>query len=152
MPVRADLLRVIVIDDDDNLRQLARLVLERSGRATVVGESDGNSRQDIDDVCRTRPHIVLLDQDLGRLRGTDLIGPILRTCPDAMIAMLTGLDAEVGEANALRAGAFVYYEKSVIPTRLIDMLEQDYATFGLALAGEDVVAPSALTRRRASPH
>lgn len=148
---RTDLLRVIIIDDDDSIRQVTRLVLQRTGRIRLVGQSDGSSQQDVDEACRTRPHVVLLDQDLGRLQGTDLIGPILRACPDAMIAMLTGIDAEEGEASALRAGAFVYYEKSAIPTGLVDHIEQDYTTFARALAGEDVVAPSALTRRRLRP-
>jgi two-component system, NarL family, nitrate/nitrite response regulator NarL len=139
-------LRVVVVDDEDPVRTLLRLTLNRSGRAIVVGESDGTP-SDVLDACRTQPDVVLLDQHLRGLRGTDLIGDISRIAPSAMVAMLTALDARSEEAAALSAGAFVFYEKAVIATTLIDCLFADHELFRSALAGREVYAPSALSRR-----
>jgi DNA-binding NarL/FixJ family response regulator len=141
-------LRVAVIDDHPPIRALIRVVLDASGTATVVAEADGRRRA-VRVACRQQPQVILLDQHLGaRLRGTDLIGDILRACPSAMIAIFTGLDPATEEGPALRAGAFAFYEKRIVTTALPTILAHDYALFGRALAGEDVCAPTAADRRR----
>jgi CheY-like chemotaxis protein len=141
-------LRVAVIDDHPPIRALIRVMLDASGPATVVAEADGRRRA-VSAACRQQPHVVLLDQDLGaRLRGTDLIGDIIRACPSAMIAIFSGLDPATEEGPALRSGAFAFYEKRIVTTALPTILAHDYALFGRALAGEDVCAPTAADRRR----
>jgi DNA-binding NarL/FixJ family response regulator len=147
-PDHSPRLRVAIIDDHPPIRTLIRVVLDASGTATVVAEADG-TRQTVRAACRQQPQVVLLDQHLGpRLRGTDLIGDILRSCPSAMIAIFTGLDPAAEEEPALRAGAFAFYEKLIVTTALPTILTQDYALFRQALAGEDVCAPTAADRRR----
>ena len=143
---RSEPLKVLVVDDEDEVRTLVRLTLHRSGLATVVAESDG-SPADVALGCQALPDVVLLDQNLDGVRGTDLIGDISRNAPNAMVAMLTALDARSEEAAALSAGAFVFYEKSVIATGLVESLLEDHRLFQSALAGREVYAPSALSRR-----
>ena len=140
------LLRVVVIDDEPALRTLVRVQLERSGRATVVAESDG-SPDTVLSACAASPDIVLLDQNLDGVRGTDLIGGIARTAPNAMVVMLTALDASTEEAAALSAGAFVFYEKRVMAASIVELLEADFRLFSSALNGREVFAPSARSRR-----
>jgi DNA-binding NarL/FixJ family response regulator len=140
-------LRVAIIDDHPPMRALIRVVLDASGTATLVAEADGTPRM-VRAACRQQPQVVLLDQHLGAgLRGTELIGVILRSCPSAMIAIFSGLDPDTEEGPALRAGAFAFYEKRVVTTALPSILVEDYALFGRALAGEDVCAPTAAARR-----
>lgn len=143
----ADGIRVLVVDDDESLSALIRTRLERTEGFTVAGVA-----RDLTDCLQTaerqQPDVVLVDLLLGGERGSDAIGPLCRLAPRAMIAVLTGLPAEIEEARLKRLGAFVYYEKSLLP-ELVDHLREDLALFDRALSGEEVVAPSSMSRR---PH
>jgi CheY-like chemotaxis protein len=145
--VDAQPLRVAVVDDDEPIRALVRTLLERSPIATLVADADGTPDA-VAAACAQSPDVVLLDQNLGGRRGTELIGDIVRACPHAMIAIFSALDAEVEESSALSAGAFAFYEKRVTTPALPEVLAADYALFRRALEGEDVCAPSAADRRR----
>lgn len=145
--LEAEPLRVVVVDDDEPIRVLVRTLLDRSAVAAVVADADGNPDA-VASACQRSPDVVLLDQNLGGRHGTELIGDILRACPNAMIAMFSGLDADAEEGPALSAGAFAFYEKTVVTPSLPEILAQDYALFRRALQGEDVCAPSAAERRR----
>ena len=67
-----------------------------------------------------------------------------------MVAALTGRPAEEEERSTLAAGAFVFYEKDLVG-KLAGLLSRDLELFRRALAGEDLLAPSALARRNAFP-
>ena len=90
------------------------------------------------------------EDDLGLPDVTEeeLIPSLIVAAPRTMVAVLTGRAAEDREASARAAGAFTYYEKEMFGTGLFEYLEQDCELFSRAVAGEDVVAPSAISRRR----
>lgn len=141
----ADGVRVLVVDDDESLSALVRARLERTDGFAVAGVA-----RDVADCLlaaeRQQPDVVLLDLLLGGQRGSDAIGPLCRLAPRAMIAVLTGLPAEAEEPRLRRLGAFVYYEKSLLD-QLVEHLREDLALFERALQGEEVVAPSSMSRR-----
>jgi DNA-binding response OmpR family regulator len=143
-----DLPRIVVVDDDRTIRDVVSLTLRSSGQMEVVGlAADGEQALEV--VQHEQPDAVLLDLMLGAERGTDLIAPLVRGAPRTMIAMMTSVPAELEELNSLRAGAFVYYEKTML-SALARFIGEDLALFRRALDGEDVVAPSSL-RRRSEP-
>jgi DNA-binding NarL/FixJ family response regulator len=136
---------VVVVDDEPALLEIISITLGTAGPFEVVGRAkDGSEALTLAD--EHQPDVILLDLILGAERGVDLVGPLMRTTPRSMIAALTALPAEAEEASTLRAGAFVFYEKGML-TSLPDYLRTDLGLFRRALAGEDVVAPSALVRR-----
>ena len=145
-PAGAGRLRVAVVDDFAPTRALVRAKLDGSGIAFVVAEADGSPEQ-VAEACSHEPDVILLDQQLGGLRGTELLGDVLRTCPTAMVAIYSALDPGTEEAEALRAGAFTYYEKHLVTQVLPEVISEDYALFRRALAGEDVCTRSAVERR-----
>lgn len=138
---------VVVVDDEPGIRRILELTLRRSGRYEVVGEAaDGQGA--LAAVEEHTPDVVLLDLMLGPEWGVDLIAPVLARSPGSMVAILTALSAEREEDAALTAGAFVYYEKTMVVS-LVEYLDRDHALFRRALDGDDVLAPSALQRRYA---
>lgn len=138
-------LRVGVCDDDAAFRGLVRRVLaDHVDLVGVVATGD----EAVDLVTEAQPDVLLLDVLLSGESGIDVIPRLLRAGPTTMLAALSGLDAERWEQEALVAGAFVYYEKTTI-LDLPNLLPADVTLFRRALAGEDVLAPSALRRRRA---
>src|SRR4051812_11246986 len=53
-------IRVVLVDDSDDMRLLVRIALEREPDFTVVGEA-ADGQTGIEAVAAARPHLVLLD-------------------------------------------------------------------------------------------
>jgi DNA-binding response OmpR family regulator len=140
-------IRVVVVDDEPDLRLILARQLARAG-FTVVGEASDIASA-LAAAEESNPDVVLLDLMLGTEHGREAIGPLMRICPDTMVAVLTALPAEQEESPLRQAGAFTYYEKSMI-SELPTHLTEDLALFRRALTGEDVLAPSAMERRPAA--
>lgn len=138
---------VVVVDDDEDTRFVITRGLSRVEGFRVVDE--GSSGADaITLVEQHAPDVLLLDLGLPDVDEEDLIPRLIIAAPRTMVAVLTGRAAEDREARARAAGAFTYYEKSMMGSRLFDYLTYDCGLFTRAVEGEDVVAPSAITRRR----
>jgi DNA-binding response OmpR family regulator len=139
-----DVLRVGVCDDDPAFGNLVRRVLR--DHVEVVGVVQTGDEV-VELVEREQPDAVLLDVHLGGGENAiDVLPRLLRAGPSTMVAALSGLDAESWEDEVLLAGAFVYYEKTTV-IELPRLLTDDVTLFRRALAGHDVLAPSALRRR-----
>ena len=81
-------LRVLLVDDEADLRRLARVVLDLDGRWLVVGEaSDGAAAVEL--ASRTHPDVVLLDLEMPWLDGAEALPGILHAAPGAVIAVWT---------------------------------------------------------------
>lgn len=140
-------LRVLVVEDDPDFRYLVVTSLLRSSEQYAVQAAEVASW--FEDVCEACPDILLLDLTLHGVDALDYLPRVVACCPETMVASLTGRPAEEYEPAVLAAGAFVFYEKNSTAD-LPDYLSQDFALFQQALAGLDVVAPSALVRRPSS--
>ncbi len=136
-------LRVVICDDDPAFCNLVRRVLR--DHTDVVGTAT-TADQLVPLLTAEQPDVLLLDLQLGTGMVLEVLPQLLIASPHTMVAALSGLDAGTWEDEVLLAGAFVYYEKTSaldLPT----LLAQDVTLFRRALAGEDVLAPSALGRR-----
>lgn len=141
-----DVRRVVVIDDDEDQRFVLRRGLERASGFEVVAEGETGERA-VELVTEHQPDVLLLDLGLPDTTDQELIPRLMVAAPQTMIAVLTGRAAEDREDVVRAAGAFTYYEKSMIGRGLVEYLEADTALFDRAIAGEDIVAPSAISRR-----
>lgn len=138
-------LTVVIVDDDPLFCRLLTTQLQRRGHHTVVAEA-GSVEEGGTAVETHAPDVVLVDLTLGSEWGGELIQKLAVSAPTTMVAVLTGHPAEHHEATTTAAGAFVFYEKALVQ-ELPDLLSADHALFRRALAGEDVLAPSATARR-----
>ena len=139
--------RVVIVDaEHDFLVLVDRRVGRAAGFEVVAHGRSGSEALGL--VTEHRPDVLLLDLGLNDIADEDLILRVVVAAPETMVAVLTGRAAEQREDAARAAGAFTYYEKDVISQHLVDYLDADCQLFERALAGEDVVAPSAITRRR----
>lgn len=99
--------RVLVVDDDGDLRHLIRTVLERAGLAVSCAESGrAGMRALFDD----RPDLVVVDLGLPDLEGVELIGRI-RDASDVGILVLTARFQEQEKVRCFAAGADDYVTK-----------------------------------------
>ena len=142
MSARPGPLRVVIVDDAEELRILLRLALDREGDFSVVAEAaDGETG--VAAVIAHQPDLVLLDIAMPVLDGLQAL-PLIRTeCPSATVVMLSGFGATSRAAiEALQLGAHGYLQKEGSLTRLADQLRDLMGTGGPVRA-----APRATPRR-----
>ena len=99
--------RILVVDDDDDIRSLLRELLERAGY-DVVDASDGRGGLQL--LYEARPDLVILDVSMPELDGWQTLDR-LRDLSDVPVLMLTARTAELEKVRALKAGADDYVTK-----------------------------------------
>jgi DNA-binding response OmpR family regulator len=99
--------RVLVVDDDPDIRSLLRVLLERAGHQ-VVDVPDGKAA--LREIFELRPDLVVLDVTMPELDGWRTLERI-RDVSDVPVMMLTAAASEVEKVRALGAGADDYVVK-----------------------------------------
>ena len=99
--------RILVIDDDDDIRGLVRALLERAGHH-VFDAADGHAG--LRDLYAGSPDLVILDVAMPGLDGWATLERI-RELTDVPVLMLTARDAELERVRGLRSGADDYVVK-----------------------------------------
>lgn len=145
--VSKEQVRVLLADDDADMRFLVRRELEATGGFTVVAEA-GDGAAAVEEAGRLQPQIALVDLRMPGMSDQETITGLVRACRTCMVAILSGRSPEDEEDAARRVGAFAYYEKRHVGRGLGELLLTDYGLFQSALAGEEVLAPRAVNRRR----
>jgi DNA-binding NarL/FixJ family response regulator len=104
-------LRVLVVDDNEDVRGLLRIAFARA-EVEVVG-AVGDSREALAMAQRDRPGIILLDVNLPGVGGLDLL-PLLREhCPQARVVMFSAQVGDQVTETAMQRGAVGFIEKGV---------------------------------------
>jgi DNA-binding response OmpR family regulator len=99
--------RVLVVDDDDDIRGLVRLLLERGG---IVVRDAPNGREGLREFHAWRPDLVVLDVSMPELDGWTVLERI-RDMSDVPVLMLTARGDELERVRGLQAGADDYVVK-----------------------------------------
>jgi DNA-binding NarL/FixJ family response regulator len=128
--------RVLVVDDQDMVRQGLRLILELAG-IDVVGEAR-NGAEAVAAVAEHAPDVVLMDLRMPGMDGVEATRRIVEAGPTRVLA-LTTFDVDQHVVDALRAGAVGFLLKDVTSDGLVDAVRR-------TAAGESVVAPAVLAR------
>jgi CheY-like chemotaxis protein len=92
---------VLVVDDEPDVRELARAILEMGGFHVIDEAEDGNDAlaRFVDLAPPPMPSVVLLDNRMPGRSGLDVAQEMLRHNPDQVIVLFSAhLDAEVEEA------------------------------------------------------
>ncbi len=101
-------MRVLVVDDEANLRRMLRSLLQAEG--WLVDEA-GSAEEALIRVGQSQPDVVLLDLVLPGDSGLDLLPRLRKASPDTPVIMMSG-EANLSDAvRATREGAFHFLEK-----------------------------------------
>lgn len=133
--------RVMLVEDQELVRDGFRMILERSGLAVVAEAADGDEALA---VARTlpatdRPDVVLMDVRMPRMNGIEATGHLLRLWPGVKVIALTTFDLDEYVFGAVKAGASGFLLKHVSPADLVRAVQA-------AARGDTVLAPGP-TRR-----
>jgi DNA-binding response OmpR family regulator len=110
---------VLIVEDDDDLRDLVRTVVEREGMDTIQA-ADG--RDGLRKFYEHRPGLVILDIGLPEMNGWQVLER-LRELGDVPVLILTANADELDKVRGLREGADDYVTKPFGRQELIARIE-----------------------------
>lgn len=121
------LLRVLLVDDDDDMRALARAALERHPRFEVIGEGV-NGAEGIVLAERGQPDVVLLDLEMPWLDGAETVPFLREVSPGSTIVLWTVSPDSPRATAACDLGASAVLDKAwmgvqLLPVQLAKLLD-----------------------------
>lgn len=126
-------LRLLLVDDDDIVREALEINLARQERLTTVG-SVATGEEAILAADRLRPDLIILDLGLPGLSGMDTMRSIVKSLPQVRIVVLSATQSPDQIQQAFDRGAAGYVLKQ---SSAIDLLEAVQAV----IAGHQYVSP-----------
>lgn len=115
--------RVVVVDDAEDLRMIFELALSATDGFEVVGTAaDGQEALAVCD--RVRPDLVLLDLSMPVMDGLEALPLIRGMLPDAVVVVLSGFDAGHVRRQVLELGAAAYIEKGTPQGEVVARLRE----------------------------
>lgn len=116
-------IRVLIVDDTDDIRSLLRMNLEVDGRFEVVAEA-ADGLQAVAAAAESIPDVVVLDIAMPVMDGLEATALIREAAPDCKIVALSGFDASRMAARSLEAGVHRYIEKGTALREIADILAE----------------------------
>jgi CheY-like chemotaxis protein len=114
--------RVLVVDDDDELRWALSDMLSEYGFEVVGLAADGEAA--VDSASALRPNVVLMDVRMPKMDGIDATRLIRERLPKAHVIALSAYEDPALAAAARSAGADDYVTKGTAPELLCDIIQE----------------------------
>ena len=131
--------RVLVIDDEPDIRELLELTLLRMGLDTATA---GTVQDGMLEIQNFKPDLCLTDMKLPDGTGFDIVRYIQRDFPHIPVAVITAFGSMETAVEALKAGAYDFVSKPVDLTKLRDLV-QTALKLSEGSNSDDVASPSA---------
>ena len=117
------MIRVLVVDDHDIVRQGLRAMLESKGGIVVIGEA-GDGEQAVIQARLLMPDVILMDLEMPRKNGISAIQDIIAEQPAARILVLSSFSEDSQIVESMRAGALGYLLKTAKLDDLVTAIRQ----------------------------
>lgn len=111
---------IIVVDDENSIRELCKELLEEEGYKVTIAV-DGQDCLDKMDIEVF--DLFLIDMAMPRIGGLELMKMIKEKQPLAVIIILTGFSSVEGAVKAVHAGAFQYLSKPINAEELFSVVK-----------------------------
>ncbi len=108
--------RVLVVDDEENLRLVVRTYLRRDGYQVEVAENGEDALHKLDSFG---PDFVLTDVRMPKMGGLDLLGTIKAKGVDTTVIVMSAYGSLDLAIEAMKAGAYDYLQKPFKPEELL---------------------------------
>ena len=132
------MIRTMLVDDEQDVRDLLQVMLDLDGRFEVVGHARDGAEA-IEVARAQEPDVVLLDLQLPGVDGLAALAQLRYAAPSAKIVVFSAFPDPFTLLEVVRSGADGYLDKSrawaeLIPT-LINMFQPEPAGAGADHAG-----------------
>jgi DNA-binding NarL/FixJ family response regulator len=131
-------IRVLLVDDHEIVRQGLKLILSQTPDIQITGEAE-NSTTFLEAVRTADYDVVLLDVNMPGKSGIEVLKDVLEIKPSLPILVLTMYPEEVYAVRAIRSGASGYMTKASSPAELIEAVRR-------LAAGSRYITPSVAQR------
>jgi DNA-binding NarL/FixJ family response regulator len=131
-------IRVLIADDQELVREGFRLILELQQDMEVIGEA-GDGRSAVELARLKRPDVVLMDIEMPGMSGIDATRELQAGDTPPRVLILTTFGSDLYLYEAMKAGAAGFLLKDA-------GREQLTAGIRAVHAGESLIAPAMITR------
>ncbi len=100
--------RILLVDDDKNIRETLGLVLRKEGYDVVVVSS---SKEAIEENKKSQFTLLITDLKLPDIDGVQLISAVRKTNPETLAIIITAHAGLESAIRAIRLGAYDYIQK-----------------------------------------
>ena len=118
-----DGLRILMVDDDDDTRDVVSRLLQAAGATVSMASS---AREGLEVFGRDRPHVLLVDIAMPGEDGLSFLRKVRARQPDeggqTPAAALTARAVLEDRLESLRAGFQAHMAKPVMPAELIEVM------------------------------
>jgi len=114
-------MRILIVDDETNIRKTLRLALESLGSSV---EEAATASQAMRLIERSSFDLAFVDLRLGQESGLDLIEAFASASPRVAVVIVTAYASIDSAVDAMRRGAFDYLPKPFTPGQIRAVLER----------------------------
>jgi signal transduction histidine kinase len=119
----ADTVKVLVVDDDDQIRRMLRRVLGRKAGFDIIGDC-ATGEAAIELTSELGPDLILMDMNMPGMSGAEATRRIKATTPEVRVVALTGQGDDETVGEMIRSGASGYLLKSAGMSELLAALSE----------------------------
>lgn len=112
---------VLIIDDDEWVRDLATDILARAG-LHVITAVDGCEGVEVFKAHADEVNLVLLDRTMPKMSGFETFQALREVCPDVPVILVSGYSEERAAANLAGAGLAGFLQKPFLPEALLEIV------------------------------
>jgi two-component system response regulator PilR (NtrC family) len=112
--------KVLVVDDEPDIRELLEITLLRMGLDTATA---GSVKEALLTIQTFKPDLCLTDMKLPDGTGLDIVRYIQRECAHVPVAVITAFGSMESAVEALKAGAYDFVSKPVDLSKLRDLVQ-----------------------------
>ena len=113
--------RVLIVEDDEGLRRVTQVQLERAGHPAAVA---ADATQALSILRRQPAELVLCDLHLPGISGMEFLKSVRLEFPDTAIVIITAYGTIDTAVEAIKSGAYDYITKPIHPDELIALVNQ----------------------------
>ncbi len=113
------MMRVLVIDDEANIRKTTSVALESMGHETAEAADSASAIKELE---RAHFDVALLDLKLGVENGLELLPKLMKVNPNLDVVVFTAHASIENAVEAMRAGAVDYIPKPFTPEQIRQVL------------------------------
>lgn len=122
----AKAIRVLLVDDEARLRQMAKRLLVSDDEIEVVGEA-ANGRKAVDLNSELLPDLVVMDIAMPELNGLEATRIIRKHSAKTKIIVITAMAAEPYRKAAMNVGANAFLSKGALDSDLIPTIHSIFS-------------------------
>lgn len=144
------LIRVVIIEDDDTIREGYQYLLGNNPGFEITGAYSSYELAE-KKLLADQPNVILLDVQLPGIRGVDAIPKIKKILPDVHVLILTVYESEEIIFTALRNGASGYLTKNISADKIIESVKEVLDGGGAMSTGIAKMVMQSFQRSKSSP-